>query len=224
MSAMTRDVRTADPLLYPQSSHHINTPKQLPYMNKADKVTRTQPCQTRLITRRPLPVTALLLLPFLAGCGGEGPGETEPPNDPGQATLTGEGTTDASPGPIQISTPDAPEAIGPYSQAILVGSTLYLAGQIALDPTTGEMVEGGIETETHQVLRNLGAVLEAAGFGFGDVVQSQVFLADLDDFQTMNAIYGEYVGDPPPARATMEVARLPRDARVEIQFVAVRRP
>ncbi|MEX2530409.1 MAG: RidA family protein [Gemmatimonadota bacterium] len=125
---------------------------------------------------------------------------------------------------MEVSTPDAPEAIGPYSQAILVGSTLYLAGQIALDPTTGEMVEGGIEAETHQVLRNLGAVLEAAGFGFGDVVQSQVFLADLDDFQAMNAVYGEYVGDPAPARATVEVARLPRDARIEIQFVAVRRP
>lgn len=193
-------------------------------MNKTARSAATQPRHPRLSTRRPLPVAALLLLPLLAGCGGEGSSEIGAVNNPGQGEPTAAGSTDASPGPIQISTPDAPEAIGPYSQAILVGSTLYLAGQIALDPTTGEMVEGGIEAETHQVLRNLGAVLEAAGFGFGDVVQSQVFLADLDDFQTMNVIYGEYVGDPPPTRATMEVARLPRDARVEIQFVAVRRP
>ena len=157
------------------------------------------------VIRSPIPVAALLLFPLLAGCGGD---------DRGQATSS----------PVEISTPDAPEAIGPYSQAILVGSTLYLAGQIPLDPATGEMVEGGIEAETHQVLRNLGAVLEAAGFGFDDVVQAQVFLADLDDFQAMNAIYQEYVGDPAPARATVEVARLPRDARIEIQFVAVRIP
>lgn len=172
------------------------------------------------VTQAPIPVAVLLLLPLLAACGGEGSGDAQAATDLSQAT-----TSESGPGgPMEVSTPDAPEAIGPYSQAILVGSTLYLAGQIALDPTTGEMVEGGIEAETHQVLRNLGAVLEAAGFGFGDVVQSQVFLADLDDFQAMNAVYGEYVGDPAPARATVEVARLPRDARIEIQFVAVRRP
>jgi 2-iminobutanoate/2-iminopropanoate deaminase len=135
-------------------------------------------------------------------------------------------TTDQDAGPSEvrrvIGTDRAPAAIGPYSQAILVGSTLYLAGQIALDPATNEMVTGGIEAETRQVMENLGAVLEAAGFDFGDVVQSQVFLVDLDDFGAMNAIYGEYFGDGPPVRATVQAARLPRDARVEIMMTAVR--
>jgi len=122
-----------------------------------------------------------------------------------------------------IETERAPAAIGPYSQGILVGPTLYLAGQIALDPETGEMVEGGIQAETRQVMENLGAVLEAAGFGFEDVVQSQVFLADLEEFGAMNEVYGEYFGEEAPARATVQVARIPRDARVEIMFTAVRR-
>lgn len=121
-----------------------------------------------------------------------------------------------------IESAGAPAAIGPYSQAVLSGSTLYLAGQIALDPESGEMVEGGIEAETHRVMQNLGAVLDEAGFGFGDVVQSQVFLSDLDDFAAMNEVYGEYFEAPYPGRATVEVARLPRDARVEIQLTAVR--
>jgi 2-iminobutanoate/2-iminopropanoate deaminase len=123
-----------------------------------------------------------------------------------------------------IETDGAPAAIGPYSQAILAGSTLYLAGQIGLDPDTGEMVEGGIEAETRRVMENLGAVLAAAGFGFEDVVQSQVFLADLEEFAAMNAIYGEYFRESPPARATVQAARIPRDARVEIMMTAVRTP
>ena len=121
-----------------------------------------------------------------------------------------------------IETDGAPAAIGPYSQAILVGNTLYLAGQLGMDPGTGELVEGGIEAETRQVMENLGAVLVAAGFDFQDVVQSQVFLADLDEFAAMNAIYGEYFREAPPARATIQAARIPRDARVEIMMTAVR--
>lgn len=120
-----------------------------------------------------------------------------------------------------IATPDAPAAIGPYSQGVQVGSTLYLAGQIALDPATGEMVAGGIEAETRQVMENLGAVLRAAGLGFEHVVQSQVFLVDLDEFAAMNGVYGEYFGEAPPARATVQVAGLPRNARVEILLTAV---
>ena len=130
-----------------------------------------------------------------------------------------------SPAPTErrvIETAAAPAAIGPYSQAIQVGTTLYLAGQIGLDPDSGEMVDGGIEAETHQVMHNLGAVLDAAGFGFEDVVLSQVYLADLDEFAAMNAVYGSYFGEAAPARATVEVARIPRDARVEIVLVAVR--
>jgi 2-iminobutanoate/2-iminopropanoate deaminase len=129
-----------------------------------------------------------------------------------------------APTPHVVNTDQAPAAIGPYSQAIQVGNTLYLAGQLGLDPESGELVEGGIEPETRQTLENLGAVLNAAGFTFDDVVQSQVFLADLDEFSSMNEIYATYFGDRPPARATVEVSRLPRDARIEIMFTAARSP
>lgn len=122
-----------------------------------------------------------------------------------------------------VETSRAPAAIGPYSQAILVGNSLYLAGQLAMDPETGEMVGGGIQAETRQVMENLAAVLEAAGMSFRDVVQTQVFLADLGDFATMNEVYGSFLSEPYPARATVQVAALPRGARVEIQMVAVRR-
>lgn len=115
----------------------------------------------------------------------------------------------------------APQAIGPYSQAVRVGETVYLAGQIALDAQTGEMVGGGIEAETRKVMENLGAVLAEAGLSFQHVVQSQVFLADLDEFAAMNQVYGEFFPRDPPARATVEAARLPRDARVEIMVTAV---
>lgn len=121
-----------------------------------------------------------------------------------------------------IASEGAPEAIGPYSQAIQAGNTLYLAGQIGLDPATGQLVEGGIEAETRRVLDNLKAVLETAGYTMDHVVQAQVFLADLNDYAAMNIIYGTYFTDAPPARAAVQVARLPRDARVEIMMTAVR--
>jgi 2-iminobutanoate/2-iminopropanoate deaminase len=121
-----------------------------------------------------------------------------------------------------VVTDAAPAAIGPYSQAVRVGDTLYCAGQIAIDPRTGEMVGGGIEPETRQVLANIRSVLKAAGFGPTDVVQAQVFLADLNDYATMNSIYAEVFGVSPPARAAVQVARLPKDARIEIMVTAAR--
>ncbi|UCH10510.1 MAG: RidA family protein [Fidelibacterota bacterium] len=121
-----------------------------------------------------------------------------------------------------IVTEGAPAAIGPYSQAVRVGRMLYLAGQIGLDPATGQMVTGGIEAETRQVMANIQAVLTAAGYGFKHVVQVQAYLADLDDYGTFNALYGEYFGDRPPARAVVQVDRLPRNARVEVMATAVR--
>ena len=119
-----------------------------------------------------------------------------------------------------ISTEKAPKAIGPYSQAIMVDDVLYLAGQIALDPQSGQLVEGGIEVQTHRVMQNLNAVLEAAGFSFNDVVQTQVFLSDLNHYSAMNAVYAKYFVESPPARAVVEAARIPRDALVEIMMVA----
>lgn len=120
-----------------------------------------------------------------------------------------------------IATDKAPAAIGPYSQAIKHGNTLYLSGQIGIDPATGQLVEG-TEAQTRQVMANLGAVLEAGGFSFGDVVQAQVFLKDLDDYSLVNGIYAEYFSDSPPARMALEVARIPRDARIEVMMTAVR--
>jgi 2-iminobutanoate/2-iminopropanoate deaminase len=122
-----------------------------------------------------------------------------------------------------ITAPGAPAAIGPYSHAVEADDTLWVSGQIGIDPSTGQMVPGGIEAETRQALKNLEAVLKAAGYSARDVVQAQVFLADMNDFATMNAIYGETFKSEPPARATVQVARLPKDARVEIACVAVRR-
>lgn len=118
-----------------------------------------------------------------------------------------------------ISTDKAPKAIGPYSQAIQVNNTLYLAGQIALDPLTGKMVEDKIDIQTHRVMTNLEAVLSEAGFSFDDVVQTQVFLSDLNHYKQMNEIYAEYFSNKPPARAVVQ-AVLPRDALVEIMMVA----
>ena len=118
-----------------------------------------------------------------------------------------------------ISTDKAPQAIGPYSQAIQVNKTLYLAGQIALNPDTGQMVEDKIEVQTHRVMKNLGAVLSEAGFSFDNVVQSQVFLSDFNHYKQMNKVYAEYFSNKPPARAVVEVA-LPRNALVEIMMVA----
>ena len=122
-----------------------------------------------------------------------------------------------------VSTPEAPAAIGPYSQAVRVGGTLYVAGQIPLDPRTGRLVEGGIEAQTRQALDNVRAILRAAGFGMQDVVQVQVFLADLGDYAAFNQVYAEYFPSAPPARAVVQVSRIPRDARVEVMVVAARR-
>lgn len=119
-----------------------------------------------------------------------------------------------------VTTAAAPAAIGPYSQAIRAGDFLFLSGQIPLDPATGALVEGGIATQTQQVFRNLGAILEAAGSSFHDVVKTTVYLADMAEFAAMNEVYGTYFSAPAPARATIQVARLPRDVRVEIDLVA----
>jgi len=122
-----------------------------------------------------------------------------------------------------VSTPLAPAAIGPYSQAVRVGDTLYAAGQIGLDPDTGALVSGGVRAETRQSLDNLTRVLEAAGFSRSDVVQVTIYLTDLGEYAGVNAVYAGYFPGDAPARATVEVARLPRDARVEILLVADRR-
>lgn len=119
-----------------------------------------------------------------------------------------------------VSTPNAPAAIGPYSQAVVHGGVVYCSGQIALDPETGAFVEGDVATQTRRVLRNLDAVLHAAGTGRSRVLRTTVYLRDMADFAAMNAVYAEFFGDARPARATVAVAGLPRDARVEIDCVA----
>jgi 2-iminobutanoate/2-iminopropanoate deaminase len=119
-----------------------------------------------------------------------------------------------------ISTPHAPAAIGPYSQAIKSGPLLFLSGQIPLDPATGNLVAGGIEEQTRQVFTNIGAILEAAGLSFDAVVSATVYVMDMNDFAKVNEIYATYFSSPAPARATVQVARLPRDSRVEIQVIA----
>jgi 2-iminobutanoate/2-iminopropanoate deaminase len=119
-----------------------------------------------------------------------------------------------------VSTDAAPGAIGPYSQAVRAGDLLFVSGQVAIDPATGRVVEGDVAAETHQVMRNLAAILAAAGASFDHVVRATVFLADMNDFGAMNEVYGSYLSSPAPARATVQVARLPKDARVEIDLVA----
>ena len=119
-----------------------------------------------------------------------------------------------------VVTPSAPAAIGPYSQAIVSGDLVFLSGQIPLDPATGELVSGDIQSETHRVLQNVAAVLEAAGSSFDRVLKTTVFLTDLADFGAMNAVYRGYFPDPAPARSTIQVAALPRGARVEIDVIA----
>ena len=120
-----------------------------------------------------------------------------------------------------ISTEKAPGAIGPYSQAIKASGMLFCSGQIPIDPATGEFVEGGVAEQTEQVFKNLIAVLEAGGTSLEGVVKTTVFLADMNDFGAMNEVYGRYFNTNKPARATVEAARLPRDARVEIECIAV---
>jgi 2-iminobutanoate/2-iminopropanoate deaminase len=120
-----------------------------------------------------------------------------------------------------VSTDKAPGAIGPYSQAIKTGGMLFCSGQIPIDPVTGEFVSNDIGEQTDQVLKNLSAVLEAGGMSLGNVVKTTVFLADMSDFAVMNEVYGRYFDSNKPARATVQAARLPRDARVEIECIAV---
>ncbi len=119
-----------------------------------------------------------------------------------------------------VSTEAAPAAIGPYSQAIRAGSLLFVSGQIPLDPKTGAMVDGDIAAQTHRVFANLKAILEAAGASLDHVVRTTVYLADMNDFAKVNEIYGTYFSSPAPARATVQAARLPKDARVEIDVIA----
>ena len=121
-----------------------------------------------------------------------------------------------------VSTTAAPGAVGPYSQAITTDDFVFCSGQVGLDPTTGELVPGGVEAEAERVIRNLEAVLDAAGCSLADVVKTTCFLADINDFATFNGIYARFWPDPPPARSTFGVAALPRGARVEIEAIAVR--
>ncbi len=121
----------------------------------------------------------------------------------------------------KVQTGEAPAAIGPYSQAIVHGGLVFTAGQIPLDPASMQMVEGDVAAQTERVMKNLSAVLEAAGASLGTVVKTTVFLADMNDFGAMNEVYGRWFGEHAPARSTVQAARLPRDARVEIECVAV---
>ncbi len=120
-----------------------------------------------------------------------------------------------------VSTQDAPQAIGPYSQAIKVNGFVFTSGQIAIDPSTQQVVAGDVAAQTDRVLRNLSEILEAAGSGLGKVVRSTVFLKNMNDFAAMNQVYGKYFSSAPPARSTVEVARLPKDVLVEIDVIAV---
>ncbi len=120
-----------------------------------------------------------------------------------------------------ITTDKAPQAIGPYSQAIAAGQLLFLSGQTPLDPATGKLVDGGIAEQTHRVMSNLRAVLTAAGASFDNVVRTTIFLADMNDFAAVNEVYGSYFENPAPARACVQVAELPMKARVEIDAIAV---
>ena len=120
-----------------------------------------------------------------------------------------------------ISTPNGPQAIGPYSQAIKANGFIFVSGQVAIDPATQQIIEGDVATQTHRVMKNLAAILEAAGSGLDKVVKSGVFLKNMSDFAAMNAVYGEYFTSEPPARATVEVARLPKDVLVEIDVIAL---
>ena len=120
-----------------------------------------------------------------------------------------------------ISTGQAPKAIGPYSQAIVANGMAYLSGQIPLDPATNQMIEGGIEAQTERVLENLKAVLEACGASLAAVVKTTVFLKDMGEFPKMNEVYARYFGENPPARSTVQAAKLPRDVSVEIDCIAI---
>ena len=120
-----------------------------------------------------------------------------------------------------ISTPNAPKAIGPYSQAIKANGFVFVSGQVAFDPATGNLISGGIEQQTEQVMKNLSAILQAAGSGWDKVVKTTVFLKNMSEFGQMNEVYGKFLKNAPPARSTVEVARLPRDVSVEIDVIAL---
>jgi 2-iminobutanoate/2-iminopropanoate deaminase len=120
-----------------------------------------------------------------------------------------------------ISTKDAPQAIGPYSQAIKANGLIFVSGQIPIDPATQQVVAGDVAAQTDRVLRNLSEILEAAGSGLGKVVRCGVFLKNMDDFTAMNAVYGKYFSSAPPARTTVQVARLPKDVLIEIDVIAL---
>lgn len=120
-----------------------------------------------------------------------------------------------------ISTKDAPQAIGPYSQAIRANGFVFVSGQVAIDPATQQVISGDVAAQTHRVLQNLSVILKAAGSGLEKVIRSTVFLKNMDDFAAMNAVYGSYFPSPPPARSTVEVARLPKDLLVEIDVIAL---
>jgi len=119
-----------------------------------------------------------------------------------------------------VSTPHAPRAIGPYSQAVRIGDLLFLSGQIPLDPETGALIEGDIAAQTRRVLQNLGAILDAAGASFANVARTTVYLADMADFAAMNEVYATFFESPAPARSTVQAAGLPKNARVEIDVIA----
>jgi 2-iminobutanoate/2-iminopropanoate deaminase len=120
-----------------------------------------------------------------------------------------------------VTAPDAPKAMGAYSPAIKAGNLLFISGQIPVDPATGNLVQGDIAAQAEQVMRNLTALLRAAGASFTNVVRTTVYLVDMDDFAGMNEVYSRYIVDPPPARATVQVARLPRDVKIEVDAIAV---
>lgn len=120
-----------------------------------------------------------------------------------------------------IYTPYAPDAIGPYSQAVKAGNTYYLSGQIAIDPSTNTVIQGSVAEEAHQVMRNIGALLSSQGLGYEHIVKSSIFLKSMDDFADVNAVYGSYFEGDYPARETVEVSRLPKDVAVEISVIAV---
>jgi 2-iminobutanoate/2-iminopropanoate deaminase len=120
-----------------------------------------------------------------------------------------------------VSAPDAPKAMGAYSPAIKAGNLLFISGQIPVEPSTGNLVAGEITAQADRVMQNLSALLRAAGVGFEHVVRTTVYLADMNDFAAMNEVYSRYIVDPPPARATVQVARLPRDVRIEVDAIAV---
>lgn len=121
-----------------------------------------------------------------------------------------------------ISTTSAPAAVGPYSQGIAVGDLVFCSGQIGLDPASGALVDGGVEAQAERALQNLDAVLDAAGCTFADLVKTTVFLADIDDFAAINAVYARFMPDPPPARSTFAVGALPKGARIEIEAIAAK--